>query len=296
MGGSDFLGRWIDLTADLLARPVGDDPMSAICDELAARYCAPATGTVDYSDARARLGLYHVELDARPYAPHVGDHPLALHFRQTHDPHVADLADARRFLRNERSQAILHHLRVENLRDFVVMPLQARRGTDHRWLGLSSDHLGSSVRSELERLRPLVRAIDAHSAALASGLPRPLSDVPASHPDLSSRELAVLALIAEGLTAIAIGYRLRISPRTVSKHQQNLYRKLDVRDRLSAVVRAQDVGLVLSQNVPRSSHAVTFIDAEVAAHPVRIEEPIEPPVRRAGDGMNRRRRLRSSAH
>lgn len=61
---------------------------------------------------------------------------------------------------------------------------------------------------------------------------------------LTSRELAVVRLLAEGLTATAIGRRLGISPRTVTKHQQNLYRKLEVTDRVTAVLRAQACGLL----------------------------------------------------
>ncbi|MFJ9323925.1 response regulator transcription factor [Streptomyces globisporus] len=41
-----------------------------------------------------------------------------------------------------------------------------------------------------------------------------------------------------------IGGRLGISPRTVHKHLNALYRKLGAADRLSAVLRAQDPGLL----------------------------------------------------
>ena len=43
----------------------------------------------------------------------------------------------------------------------------------------------------------------------------------------------------EGLAA-----RLSISPRTVHKHQEHLYRKLGAVDRLSAVLSAQRLGLI----------------------------------------------------
>jgi ATP/maltotriose-dependent transcriptional regulator MalT len=61
---------------------------------------------------------------------------------------------------------------------------------------------------------------------------------------LTARELVVLTLLAEGLTATAIAHRLNISPRTVHKHQENLYRKLGTADRLAAVLRAQRLGLL----------------------------------------------------
>ncbi|WP_024287480.1 helix-turn-helix transcriptional regulator [Cellulomonas sp. KRMCY2] len=61
---------------------------------------------------------------------------------------------------------------------------------------------------------------------------------------LTNREHAVLALMAEGLIAQAIGHRLGVSPRTVAKHQERIYRKLDTSDRLTTVLRAQAAGLV----------------------------------------------------
>jgi DNA-binding CsgD family transcriptional regulator len=62
--------------------------------------------------------------------------------------------------------------------------------------------------------------------------------------DLTPREVAVLALLADGLTAGAIARRLVVSTRTVDKHLQHIYSKLRVADRLTAVLRAREFGLV----------------------------------------------------
>ena len=61
---------------------------------------------------------------------------------------------------------------------------------------------------------------------------------------LTVRETTVLGLVAEGLTAAAVARRLAVAPGTVHKHLQNVYRKLGVRDRLGAVLRAQDMGVL----------------------------------------------------
>jgi DNA-binding NarL/FixJ family response regulator len=61
--------------------------------------------------------------------------------------------------------------------------------------------------------------------------------------DLTQRELTVLHLLSEGLTAAAIGHQLGISPRTVHVHLTHVYRKLGVSDRLMAVRIYQDAGL-----------------------------------------------------
>ncbi len=61
---------------------------------------------------------------------------------------------------------------------------------------------------------------------------------------LTGREFAVLQLLCSGLTAASIARRLGTSPRTVHKHLEHVYRKLGVRDRLVAVQRARDLGLL----------------------------------------------------
>ena len=67
--------------------------------------------------------------------------------------------------------------------------------------------------------------------------------VPAGMPSLTHREQEVLAALASGHTAGAIGRRLAISERTVRKHLENLYTKIGVHDRLGAVTFARRTGL-----------------------------------------------------
>ncbi|MFJ5776242.1 response regulator transcription factor [Streptomyces sp. NPDC093094] len=61
---------------------------------------------------------------------------------------------------------------------------------------------------------------------------------------ITSREMAVLGLLSEGLTAYAIGSRLRIAEKTVVKHKENLCKKLRVHDRVTAVNKARTLGLI----------------------------------------------------
>ena len=68
---------------------------------------------------------------------------------------------------------------------------------------------------------------------------------------LTRRELYVLRYLAGGLTAETIARRLSISPATVRKHLQNLYAKLDTSDRLGAVLRGRDLGLLRADELSR---------------------------------------------
>ena len=61
---------------------------------------------------------------------------------------------------------------------------------------------------------------------------------------LSPRQVAVMGLVADGMTAGAVGRRLGISARTVEKHLEQAYRKLGVHDRVSAVRLCADLGRV----------------------------------------------------
>ena len=61
---------------------------------------------------------------------------------------------------------------------------------------------------------------------------------------LSSRELAVLELLADGCTNREIAQRLFIALGTVKAHVAGVYRKLDVHSRAEAVSRARDLHLL----------------------------------------------------
>lgn len=65
---------------------------------------------------------------------------------------------------------------------------------------------------------------------------------------ITLRELSILNLLAEGQTAAGIARRLAISPHTVNRHLEKIYRKLDTNDRLTTVLVAQQLGLVSSRN------------------------------------------------
>jgi DNA-binding CsgD family transcriptional regulator len=68
---------------------------------------------------------------------------------------------------------------------------------------------------------------------------------------LTRREHAVLGYLADGLTAEGIARRLSTRPATVRKHLQNLYAKLGTSDRLGAVIRGRDLGLLHVDDLSR---------------------------------------------
>ncbi len=66
---------------------------------------------------------------------------------------------------------------------------------------------------------------------------------PQPFPELTERERDILALIAQGYTNTAVADRLYLSPKTVRNYVSNIFAKLQVTDRVQAIIRAREAGL-----------------------------------------------------
>jgi DNA-binding NarL/FixJ family response regulator len=80
---------------------------------------------------------------------------------------------------------------------------------------------------------------------------------------LTVSELDILTLLADGLSAQQIARLRRISVRTVRKHLENIYEKLDCHDRVLAVNKARKLGLLTPSDpvsLGRESHGARTSD------------------------------------
>jgi DNA-binding NarL/FixJ family response regulator len=112
-----------------------------------------------------------------------------------------------------------------------------------------------------EEILHAVRVIGGGEALLAPGVTRRLiaefaarsRPVPPPELDrLTPREREVLLLVASGLTNAEIAQRLTLAGQTVKSHVSSLLFKLELRDRVQAVILAYESGLVIpgAENVP----------------------------------------------
>jgi DNA-binding NarL/FixJ family response regulator len=112
-----------------------------------------------------------------------------------------------------------------------------------------------------------VRMVAAGDALLAPSITRRLIEefaraapkaLPPGLDDLTGRELDVLKLMAKGLSNAEIATELIIGEATVRTHVTRVLRKLDLRDRVQAVVLAYETGVVPSSRGPFPSRGIPY--------------------------------------
>jgi DNA-binding NarL/FixJ family response regulator len=110
-----------------------------------------------------------------------------------------------------------------------------------------------------EDLLAAIRTVAAGEGLLSPGVTKrviqkfarlPHREPPPAVQELTERELGVLRLIARGLSNAEIGQELFIGETTVKTHITHILQKLDLRDRVQAVVLAYETGLFDADTAP----------------------------------------------
>jgi two-component system, NarL family, response regulator DegU len=95
-----------------------------------------------------------------------------------------------------------------------------------------------------DQVAQTLHAVAAGDTDLSADLARTLLAERTVATSLSSREVEVLQLFADGCSTIEVGQRLYISAKTVKNHLASIYEKLDARDRTQAVLTAVRMGII----------------------------------------------------
>ncbi|MBL7632029.1 response regulator transcription factor [Frankia sp. CN6] len=167
----------------------------------------------------------------------VADHPFSHHVftTGTHPTmRVTDLVSSREWRRTGAHAWMREMMGAANHLNIPLAEIPGRVSTGLSLLRADRDFSDQDL-DVANRIAPLLAGMSRHLHHRARA---------AEELTITPREAVVLAALAEGLTAGATARRLAISERTVGKHLERLYRKLGVTDRLTAVLRAQRLGLL----------------------------------------------------
>ena len=159
---------------------------------------------------------------------------------------AGDGVEAVREVARLRPDVVLMDIRMPNLDEYVFAAIRAG----------ASGFLLKDVPPE--ELAAAIRIVAAGEALLAPSVTRRLLDrfaelpPPAGGPtrqppgfaDLTERELEVFTLIGRGLSNGEIAEKLVLGETTVKTHVSRVFAKLDLRDRVQAVVLAYETGIV----------------------------------------------------
>jgi DNA-binding CsgD family transcriptional regulator len=244
--------EWLEFAADLMAAPLVELPAERIAVQLVSTFDAVGCAFSRQSDdgvlvggiypTSETFGGHRAEIEEWGVQHATSAHPILLYYRATGLGGLIQVADVpERVVDRRVRDAWYDRARPWGCADQLAMPVLLRPG-GHRAFALGRDRPFSAAELEFgTRVWQLLTGLDRQVQAF--GRLRPVPDI-AHAMRLTPRELTVLALLVEGLTAGAIGRRLTIGERTVQKHLEHAYTKLGVGDRLSAVMRAQHLGLL----------------------------------------------------
>jgi DNA-binding CsgD family transcriptional regulator len=172
------------------------------------------------------------------FQAHMAEHPLVTHSLATTDGGPASISEVvgrQRFRRLGIYAEYFRHVPTDDQLAFTI-PGTAQDQVVGIALSRAGRDFGQADSAVLRSVMPpmrnaLRRSVRRHRAQAA------VAADPDALADLTGRELQVLQMAARGRTNLAIARAIDISPRTVAKHLEHIYRKLGVTGRAAAVYR-----------------------------------------------------------
>jgi DNA-binding NarL/FixJ family response regulator len=179
---------------------------------------------------------------------------------------AADGREAVRLAKELQPDVVLMDVRMPEIDGIEATRRLRQAGNDARVLVLTTFDLDEYVYGAIragasgfllkdaprDQLVTAVRTVARGEALLAPAITQRLIERFVARPpvgetalaELSTRELEVLRLLGRGLSNAEIAARLVVGEATVKTHVARILRKLDVRDRVQAVVFAYETGLL----------------------------------------------------
>ena len=261
------LVHWVDLVGDLVTGQPGSFPVDLVLQELADTFGVNAAW--NWTEPDGSFGF--VLQEAVPDWPEDGlleewaagafaEHPLVRWFTVSRDP-TATTTDRvpREVCSPTGLQLFRDQLEPHDLDRQLAVPYRLGSRTDRAFVLLTSgDDFPDEAVLLARRIQPLLVLLARQTAVLGGGRGQACAGASqaeqsreaAARAGITGREMAVLQLLEQGLTAEAMGRSLGISTRTVHVHLSHLYAKLSVHDRMMAVHVARSAGLLSAQLAP----------------------------------------------
>jgi DNA-binding CsgD family transcriptional regulator len=240
--------EWLGFTEHQLGLTTGSFPWRATQDFLVRTFDTQVSWNWEDPDGSCGVELSH-PIAGFPSAEYFAmwtdwgrhAHPLLGWFVLTGDPRPMSLGRVPDRLTTERGIALLRGWMAPlGVEQQLSIPYELGPG-GHRAFVLVQPGAADYSCADLDlarRIQPLLALLARVCAAMQ------VYDEPPRQLGLTPREVMVLQKLAEGGTAHAIAHQLGVSPRTVHTHLTRVYRKLGVRDRMQAVLVAQELGLL----------------------------------------------------
>lgn len=244
---------WMGAFCDLMREPLTEFPARRIRLHLQESFAITGV-TFNWRDADGRVGVeispeewmlaqtpLHSELRSGRL---VDRHPLITWFAVTGDPAPWTSGRVPTTMVSKRQRSYVDRmLRGLEAEQQLSIPYRLN-GVAHRAfvLGRARRDFDDDDLVVAGYVQRALQALD-HQIELVAGL-APRGAEAGDDFGLTGRELAVLRLIGSGCSSRVVARRLDCTPRTVEKHLQHIFRKLDVKDRLNAVRVARLAGIL----------------------------------------------------
>ena len=243
--------RWLKEAAEILHAP---DPCRAHDLLVAALQSQTRAGLVTRASLSARDSepmsmsvdgyLPYPPPEFWPGAAEVRRHPISRFHEETRDlrPVLLTAIQAAGWDLDPDSRDIIAALGITEQQ--LSIPMEASPAAYDGWVLIAEDAFDDDAAERITPFQGLISGLCSHIQLLELTQSRRRRAPSDDAVRLTPREQVILCLVLKGHTVLGMAQRLGISPRTVHKHQENLYRKLGAVDRLSAVLAAQRLGIL----------------------------------------------------
>lgn len=224
-----------DLAAQLTHLPARDEYFKAASELLLTLFPGLGAGRISYDAVTDEAELINTPFFEPTPNEVFMDHPLVVSYMAAPaaDPGIRRLSDFATDLALHQTRTYREAFGLWGFdRQIAILTASPSPQRFRAWTVVrSGSDFGDSVLESAKPIQTMLRLLD---TAYSEGESERVS---ADAFSLTTREQEILQLLGKGLTGMAIGHVLGVSPRTVAKHLEHAYTKLGCTNRVDALRR-----------------------------------------------------------